>query len=118
MNLFQDHNDKPTKGVFWIIENKLFAFPFDGKYTDGIAKSGDTYNHKKLWESVRPKECNKPYNYYPRGRVEVTKQQKVIIYMSPHIPLIFLPEIQKSFGIEDTPKVIFDRSEHYHCCFD
>lgn len=37
------------QGVFWLIDNKLLAIPFDkSKYPDGNAKSGDTYNHEKL----------------------------------------------------------------------
>lgn len=38
----------PKKGVFWIIDGRMLAFSFDGTYSEGIAKSGDTYNHKKL----------------------------------------------------------------------
>ena len=67
----------PRKGVFWIVERNgdeiLLAFPFQDGDTTGVAKSGDTYNHRLLWESVRPSGCNRPYSYYPRGRVEVTK---------------------------------------------
>ena len=43
------------QGVFWIIDNNLLAIPFDkSKYPDGTAKSGDTYNHEKLWKYVKP----------------------------------------------------------------
>ena len=108
----------PNKGVFWVIDGELLAFPFDGAYPEGIAKSGDTYNHKNLWKSVCPKGCNKPYNYYPRGRVEVTKQQKAIIYMSLHIPIAFLPEIKKIFQISDNPRIVYDHSDHYRCYLD
>lgn len=38
----------PKKGAFWIIDGRMLAFSFDGTYSEGIAKSGDTYNHKKL----------------------------------------------------------------------
>ncbi len=42
------------QGVFWLIDNKLLAIPFDkSKYPDGIAKSVDTYNHEKLWKYVK-----------------------------------------------------------------
>lgn len=112
------NHTEPKKGVFWIIDGELLAFPFDGTYPEGISKSGDTYNHKKLWKSVCPKGCNKPYNHYPRGRVEVKKQKKAVIYMSPHIPLTFLPEIKKVFQISDKPRVMFDHSEHYRCWLD
>ncbi len=44
-----------ARGVFWVIDQKLYAFPFDGRYPAGTAKSGKTYNHEKLWGLVRPK---------------------------------------------------------------
>lgn len=35
----------PSRGVFWIVDDTILAFPF---MNDGIsvAKSGNTYNHK------------------------------------------------------------------------
>lgn len=73
-------------GVFWVIDDELIAIPFDKfKYVEGIAKSGETYNHEKLWELVKPKNCNKPYNYYPRGRVVNGAKGKTIIYMNSNI---------------------------------
>ena len=41
------------------------------EFSEGVAKSGNTYNHKKLWNEIKPRGCNKPYNYYPRGRVDI-----------------------------------------------
>lgn len=38
-------------GIFWLIddENKLLSYPFGSVNSyEGIAKSGDTYNHKRL----------------------------------------------------------------------
>ena len=34
------------RSVFWVVEGKLLAFPFDETATVGIAKSGNTFNHK------------------------------------------------------------------------
>lgn len=48
------------KVVFWLINGELFVLPFDGSYPEGIAKSGDTYNHKKLWKYIKPNTiCHK-----------------------------------------------------------
>ncbi len=83
--------DDMKQGVFWLIDNKLLAIPFDkSKYPDGIAKSGDTYNHEKLWKYVKPQNCNKPYNYYPRGRVVKGTKNKAIVYMNPDISNEFI----------------------------
>ena len=73
------------KGVFWLIDGDLKCYPFGGRIREGIAKSGNTYNHKKLWEHIRPKGCNKSFDYYPRGRVEISAKGNGVIYMSPHI---------------------------------
>ena len=79
-------SEESSTGVFWVIEDELFAYPFGTVDTyNGLAKSGATYNHKRLWADVKPKGCNKPYNYYPRGRVELSNKGKPIIYMNPNI---------------------------------
>ena len=107
------------KGVFWIVrkdgEETLLAFPFREGDVIGVSKSGDTYNHRLLWEHVRPPGSNRPYDYYPRGRVEITKQGKAIIYMSPHVPERFIPEIMEAFGITGKPRIHYDFSRHYRC---
>jgi len=102
-------------GVFWVIDDELFAFPFNGKYLDGVAKSGNTYNHKKLWPQVKPKGCNKSYNYFPRGRVHITNKGISQIYMNPTIDESIIPWIKQEFGLRDNPIINYDYSEHYMC---
>lgn len=108
-----------NQGVFWVIDNNLLAIPFDkSKYPYGIAKSGDTYNHEKLWEYVKPQNCNKLYNYYPRGRVVKGTKNKAIIYMNPNITNEFIPSIKESFEIKEEPIIKLDYSKHYKCFLD
>lgn len=106
------------RGVFWIIENRLYSFPFKEESQIGVAKSGRTYNHKLLWPYVRPEGCRKPYNYYPRGRVDYTGKGKPIIYMSRHISLDFIPGIIKNFELKEEPVIKIDGSNHYLCHLD
>lgn len=106
------------RGVFWIIENELVAFPFIEGTNIGISKSGVTFNHKKLWPHIRPKRCNKPYNYYPRGRVDFTNKGIPVIYMNQNIPDSFLSEIKEKFGLQDVLETKIDGSEHYKCYLD
>lgn len=106
------------RGVFWLIGGKLFAYPFDGSYPDGIAKSGNTYNHKKLWDSLRPAGRHVPFDWYPRGRVEITNQNEPVIYMSPHIGTEWIPQIMLLFEIGQEPVIRYDHSEHYRCYLD
>lgn len=107
------------QGVFWLIDNKLLAIPFDKSiYPYGIAKSGDTYNHEKLWKYVKPQNCNKPYNYYPRGRVVKGTKSKAIIYMNPNITNEFISSIKEMFEIKEEPIIKLDYSKHYKCFLD
>ncbi|MCL2663132.1 MAG: hypothetical protein FWE83_07360 [Oscillospiraceae bacterium] len=114
----QDNPTSPARGVFWIIDGKVHAFPFTGEITEGISKSGNTYNHKKLWDNVRPKKCKHPYNYYPRGRVEITSKGVSVIYMNPGIDESFIPDIMKEFNPEKQPIIKLDHSNHYKCYLD
>lgn len=107
-----------SRGVFWIINDELLAFPFTDEYSEGIAKSGNTYNHKKLWNEIKPKGCNKPYNYYPRGRVEISNKGKPIIYMNPNVDDSFIPLIRTEFGLRESPTIRYDNSQHYKCYLD
>lgn len=68
------HFDTMSRGVFWIIDDELLSFPFTDGFSEGVAKSGNTYNHKRLWNEIKPHGCNKPYNYYPRGRVDISNK--------------------------------------------
>ena len=107
-----------SRGVFWIIDGELLAFPFYEDSAVGIAKSGNTYNHKKLWSDIKPKGCNKPYNYYPRGRVDISNKGKAIIYMNPNIDESLIPLIKSEFGIRENPIIRYDNSQHYKCYLD
>ena len=104
-----------SRGVFWVIDGLLFAFPFMDNITEGVAKSGNTYNHKRLWSSVKPKGCNCPYNYYPRGRVEITNKGKAVIYLNPAIDNTFISKIRIEFGLQEDLLIQYDHSEHYKC---
>lgn len=109
----------PHKGIFWFIDERLWAFPFlENQFSFGVSKSGDSYVHKKIWQKIKPKSCNHPYNYYPRGRVEITPKGKYIVYMNPNIPTDYIPQIMKEFGLDFQPKVIYDNSSHYKSYLD
>jgi hypothetical protein len=133
-----------SSGVFWILSDSydlsdykflLFGIPCDhnGKpdnthLIELNSKSGKSYNHKKLWESevknnnkYRPYN-KKDYNYYPRGRVEIS-HNRATIYLNPNInkPNI-VDEIKEEFGLSsyNIPEVSVnvDGSVHYQCFLD
>lgn len=84
----------------------------------GPAKSGENYNHRLLWNHVRPKGCNKEFDYYPRGRVEIDKRGRAVIFMSPYIEQAYVPQIMDALGITELSRVHYDGSQHYKCHFD
>ncbi len=89
------------------------------------SKSGDSFNHRVEWEKKAATErfCRqKPYNYYPRGRVEV-KNGEVRIFANP---VIIEDEdakalIVKSFeltSVQTGIRWIADNSKHYRYAID
>ena len=106
------------RGVFWVVDGKLLAFPFREGAQLGVAKSGNTYNHRLLWEHVKPQGCKKPFDYYPRGRVEITRQDVPILYMNPNVQDSMLSEILSAFELPAQPMLRYDNSNHYRCHLD
>lgn len=109
---------EPSSGVFWIVDGKILSFLFhNDAYSPRVSNSGVTYNYKDLWPQVKPKGCNKPYNYYPRGRVELGLHHS-IIYMNFNFDKCILAQIKKDFGLHDGPAIIIDTSSEYRCYLD
>lgn len=110
-------------GIFWLIddEDKLLSYPFGSVNSyAGVAKSGDTYNHKRLWNDLKPFGTKKTYNYYPRGRVDWDNQGRPTIYLNPNIDESFINQIKLDFAIRpsDDCKIQYDYSDHYKCHLD
>ncbi len=111
--------EKLKRGVFWLIdEGELLAFPYEEGDIIGVSKSGDNYNHKLLWEHVKPRGCNKPFDYYPRGRVEISNKGKPIVYMNHNIGGNAIELIMAAFELQEAPIIHYDGSEHYKCYLD
>ena len=105
---------KPHKrGVFWIVDDELLAVPYDEDAAEGLSKKGSNYNHRLLWEHVRPKKSNRRFDYYPRGRVEYTAQGKPVIFLGLSVEQKYISEICEAFEITDKPYVRYDGSTHY-----
>ncbi len=107
-----------VRGVFWQVDDEFVIAKYEDGETEGLSKSGKNYNHERLWESVKPKGCNKKYNYYPRGRVEISNKGKPIVYMSPYIDVEMVQFIAAMLGINEEPIIHIDGSKHYRCHFD
>ena len=127
-----------AKGMFWIVDRDKVAYnaPYcvripcnpEGQSTEidatNLAKSGDTYNHERYWKSM-PKAIThgKPFDYYPRGRVEIA-HGKATIYLNPHIAIVAVEQfVAATFGLtvdNGVTRVITkaDGSKHYRCYLD
>ena len=89
------------KGVFWIKDKESIdessvsikaLCDINGNFIDlssinpdTLSKNETNFNHQKVWHAFDKKITgNKPYNYYPRGRVEI-KNGKAVIYANVSI---------------------------------
>ena len=124
------------KGIFWIkdLENvfnndTIFLISCDenGNIKENsyggnvIGKTGNNFNHKKFWDTLPTNiSNNKPFDYYPRGRVEI-KNGKAIIFITQDLAdyqkdvIDFIKEkfnLKVENGINKI-SVSFDGSNHY-----
>lgn len=113
-----------SKGPFWYITDtaEILAFPYNednyNRYDSARSKNGLTFTHKKLWPEISGSYKKYPYNYFPRGRVEIDNKGRSVIYMNPNIPNSAINEIKREFGIRNEPIIKYDNSSHYKCYLD
>ena len=112
------------KGVFWKTENGFIAVKVKCD-RDGVrlepaeysSKSGENFNHKLEWNKLpRSVTGGKPYNFYPRGRVEI-KNGKATVWLTPALnDEETVSKIKSEFGFDGeelTVAVKPDNSKHY-----
>lgn len=114
------------KGVFWYIPDKgdlivkKVACDNNGtamELTEYSSKSGDNFNHKIEWSKLLHSTTKgKPYNFYPRGRVEI-KRGTAIVYLNPALKEPRIEEkIKSEFSLLDEAiniRFVADGSFHY-----
>lgn len=124
--------ESEKKGIFWIADRKnlqnnepyLFCVPVDQAGAPALSasippfnsKRGGNYNHKKVWEDLPAAlRRGKPYNYFPRGRVEIKEKGKAKIFLNPDIATneVIAYLIEKFCLRRCILKVIADGSAHY-----
>ena len=119
------------KGIFWVtdpnsekpqlitVSVECSASGYSDLPVSYSSKSGDNFNHKIEWQRLDRIVTNGlPYNYYPRGRVEI-KNGKAIIYINPDINKEnVIEEIIASFDLKRPNElrsvtIKSDGSKHY-----
>ena len=119
-----------NRGIFWIIDkddlanNDPYLFKIktdmDGNVLDHElplnSRNHNNYAHKATWHSLPFNLThNKPYNYYPRGRIEI-RNGVCKIYLNPELNRQEIVRyLLDEFELQefDQIKVIEDYSEHY-----
>lgn len=124
------------RGIFWIKDMESLAsvvikaecnkngFFVNIPEFNLLAKSGTDFNHQAAWSTLPKRETdNKPYKYYPRGRVEI-RNSKAVIYANGNIVDKKLIKwavnefnLTKENGIE-LVEIKADMSNHYLCYLD
>lgn len=119
------------KGIFWVADfesdhphliTAAAQCDADGKSVSSVeysSKSKNSFNHKTEWQKL-PKTVTKglPYNYYPRGRVEI-KNKRATVFLNPDIntaatvkKIIDFFDLETSNGLISV-KIKSDGSKHY-----
>ena len=120
------------KGNFWcdsfgcdppyliVVSVKCDADGKSDRPIDFSSKSGQNFNHKAEWQKLsRSVTRGQPFNYYPRGRVEI-KNRKATIYLNPDLNnTVVLNKIIEDFELKNQQglksiAVKSDGSSHYH----
>ena len=120
------------KGIFWCTDRSAdppaFIIVSTECDADGNAlsedicfssKSGTNFNHRAEWARLDRKITGgRPFNYYPRGRVEIRKC-KAMIYLNPVLnEERTVSEIKRLFDLKESSgilmiRIISDGSAHY-----
>ena len=121
-------------GVFWVNDDVIISVKYpctsDGKLICADNETEEKLmrklaNHKKLWEEFPHYiTAGLPFNYLPRGRVEIRKGGKAIIFCSPHICTEETKQLMtEEFGLTAENGITHislkaDGSAHYRCALD
>ena len=123
------------KGIFWIVDEEnlhnndryLIKIETDRKGTilnydlPLNSRNGDNYAHKVTWgELLYELTRNKPFDYFPRGRVEI-RNNKCTIFLNPSISRADIVDYLKEqfeLGDFDSIRIVEDHSNHYKTLSD
>lgn len=76
----QAMNTLPKKGPFWLIcgISRDGDIVLEKLISAAVEATEDTPVHKEIWDSCKT-GIKKPWNYFPRGRVEI-RHGKAVVY--------------------------------------
>lgn len=122
-------DDSYFAGAFWIIANSVHEmlignFEILGERLltsfDGVRnrdKAVKLQTHQKLWNEYKSDNENKPYDYYPRGRVSVYKGKAYININSIYNTSKIIDKIRKYYCVDKLECVVtcndIEQGSHY-----
>ena len=102
----------PMEGFFWIIDNQILGTAQE------VPEYGYEYTqsktHQETWDKLKPKDCDKEFDYYPRGRVMVDPEYDLdnkfkyftcMIFLDPCIDNEICKEMIIDYYNLDVPKM-------------
>lgn len=96
------------KGAFWTVGEDILSYPVE-------IPTQPNPSHKDVWKLVCGEHKRKPWNYFPRGRVEI-RNDKAIIFANPDCFLYkdLENKIRNNFELGNV-QIIYkaDNSRHY-----
>ena len=97
------------KGIFWYVPDEKRLITVKAACdTDGIATEARTgIHHEEVWETLADSATTgKPFDYYPRGKVEIVNKQAVI-YLPPALDRFDIHDLLlREFGLAGQPVVL------------
>lgn len=110
-----------------IVSEKVICDEFGNMILDsasGFQSDVWSNNHKKIWSKLpRAVTQGKPYNYFPRGRVEI-RNKRAFIFLNPCICYDeMIQKIKMEFDLDKNRdlqdiSVKADGSSHYKCYYE
>lgn len=104
-------------GLFFYINGTLLkeSNPISEAETYGDFKVGKR-SHYDVWDEKYYNKYQRPYDYYPRGRVAYNfKENKYILYADKCIAEKGIREIMRAFDIESV-NIEIDRTDSHYVC--
>lgn len=131
----REAHERMKKGIFWCrdfqTERPALITVSARCGADGVcaeaaafsSKSGENFNHKAEWARLdRRVTQGRPYNYYPRGRVEI-KNGRATVFLHPELCTERIVEmIAEAFELRPgdglrSIRCVADGSAHYRCVY-
>lgn len=119
-----------NKGVFWLIKDKynnerLIIYKYSFNSLEAIFDK-HKYSHENVWKDFdKSITQNKSFYYFPRGRYEIRKDKKIIIYCSTFFAeekyrkmILAKLKFKKGYNGIKSVKFIYDNNLHYRYTFD